>query len=353
MSAPRGEPVAEALSPTIHRPETIEDLAELLRKQSDSREAVAIVGSGSHRWMGSPPNFESVIEMGGFAGVRVFEPDDLTVVVGAGTAIGDLEGELAEGGKTAVLPESDPIATIGGVISSGASGYRRARFGPTRDRVLEVTAVTGDGRAIRSGGRVVKNVTGYDLPRLYTGSFGSLGVIESVCLKLWPLPERTVTVTVEDPERAVELVHRPLAMLDVSGEYRVMLAGTAPAVEGEAKNLGGVIVEGFDWPQRPDSGVRTEVRVPPARIDDVVSNLHSDYIAQIGVGVVETTVEEVSAVNDLRSEVESWGGVVLVEGGRGIDPWGTPPPTLNLQRRVIAEFDPHRILEPGRLPGGI
>ncbi len=341
------------VSTQVHRPESIDDLALVLRDHSDRERSLAVMGGGTHRWMGYPVATDAVVDTSGLAGVRVFEPDDLTVVVGAGTRIGDLESELAAGGKTAVLPETDHDATVGGVIASGASGYRRARFGPTRDRVLEVTAVTGDGRAIRSGGRVVKNVTGYDLPRLYTGSFGSLGVIESVCFKLWPVPERTVTVTVDDPERVRSEVHRPMAFLDVSGAHRVMLGGTGRAVDAEVSQLGGEVVEGLDWPTRPRHGVRVEVRVPPSHLPTVVSRLNGDYISQIEVGIVETTVETATDVLALRADVEALGGAILVEGGHEVDPWGTPPPTLDLQRRIIAEFDPHRIIEPGRLPGGI
>ncbi|NIR39303.1 MAG: FAD-binding protein, partial [Gemmatimonadetes bacterium] len=89
-----------------------------------------------------------------------WQPDDLTVVVEAGVTVGTLESMLAERGQTALLPEWGPEATVGGVVAAGISGYRRARLGPTRDRVLEVTIVTGDGRVVRGGGRVVKNVSG-------------------------------------------------------------------------------------------------------------------------------------------------------------------------------------------------
>ena len=125
----------------------------------------------------------------------------------------DFLDQLEQRGQTAVLPEDVPGATVGGVVACGLSGWRRLRYGPTRDRVLETVSVTGDGRVIRGGARLVKNSTGYDLPRLLTGSFGSLGLIVQVCLKLWPEPEEHVTVTIDDPERAAA-AYRPLAVIE-------------------------------------------------------------------------------------------------------------------------------------------
>ena len=128
--------------------------------------------------------------------IIAWEPDDLTVVVEAGVTVEDLEEMLAGKGQTALLSEQPGPATVGGAVAAAISGWRRFRYGPLRDRVLEVTLVTSDGRVVTAGGRLVKNVTGYDIPRLAAGSFGSLGLIARVCLKLWPLPAACATVRV-------------------------------------------------------------------------------------------------------------------------------------------------------------
>ncbi|NIV25710.1 MAG: FAD-binding protein, partial [Gemmatimonadetes bacterium] len=107
-----------------------------------------------------------------------------------------------ERGQTAVLPETPGSGTVGGAIASGASAWRRLRYGPIRDRVLETVMATGDGRVVKAGGRLVKNVTGFDIPRLATGSYGSLGVIGQVCLKLWPTGTRFAGVPADDAAAA-------------------------------------------------------------------------------------------------------------------------------------------------------
>ena len=128
---------------------------------------------------GSKDVLEQRAQRLGLAGIEEWDPDDLTVTVGAGTKVADLEATLSERSQTAVLPEVPGASTVGGVISAGVSALRRARLLGTRERMLEVRLVTGDGRIVRGGGRVVKNVSGYDLPRLVVGAFGSLGVITS------------------------------------------------------------------------------------------------------------------------------------------------------------------------------
>ena len=117
-----------------------------------------------------------------------YDPRDLTVTVGAGTSVAELAAVLAEHGQECPLDPRDPSATVGGVLATGLSGPRRLRHGPLRDRVLEVRFVTADGRLVKGGGPTVKNVTGFDLPRLLVGSLGTIGVIAQVTLRCQPLP---------------------------------------------------------------------------------------------------------------------------------------------------------------------
>ncbi|HSM45671.1 MAG TPA: FAD-binding oxidoreductase, partial [Acidimicrobiia bacterium] len=207
--------IADAPESAFHvAPRTVRDIENILRYCSERDLVVQVWGGGTHSGYGNPASPDFVMSMERLGDVETWEPDDLTIVVGAGARIETVEAMLAERNQTLVLPEVPGAATIGGVVAAGVSSLRRGRLYATRERVLEVTMVTGDGRLVRSGGRVVKNVTGYDLHRLTVGAFGSLGVIVSVCLKLWPTPPGSATVVVDDLDRARAIV-RPLAVLGV------------------------------------------------------------------------------------------------------------------------------------------
>lgn len=332
-----------------------EELATLLAHASNQGMRVAIWGGGTHRDIGYPVETDLTISTAALAGIVDWEPDDLTVVVGAGTPVADLEGELAGRRQSAVLPEQPGRATVGGIVATATSAYRRLRYGPTRDRMLEVHAVTGDGRRIKGGGRVVKNVTGYDLPRLFTGSLGSLGVITSVCLKLWPRAETSATVRLSDPER-VAAVHRPLAVLEDRAGLRVLLEGTGSEVEDQVRRLGGEAESGLTYPEPLSTSTVWSVRVRPSLLGEAMGLLPEgvEFIAQHQVGEVSMGVDDDFDPGQIREWAERTGGrVVRIRGRGGVDPWGSPPAGLDLQRRVVAAFDPRRILEPGRLPGGL
>ena len=291
--------------------------------------------------------------------VEAWEPDDLTIVVGAGARIGEIESMLSERNQTAILPEVPGESTIGGAVAAGASALRRGRLYGTRERVLEITMVTGDGRIVRGGGRVVKNVTGYDLPRLTVGAFGSLGVIVSICLKLWPTAPAAATVAVDDPGQA-SAIARPLAVLQENDGTRVFVTGTAAEVEAKVERLGGGYEGGHDWPPDPPGRFRWSLRVPAASTREAIERLPEGwrYLAVHGVGDVRAGSNDRSGAAEVRSWAESIGGHLVVvqapEGALdGFDPWGTPPPGLQIQRRLIAQFDPARVINPGRLPGGL
>lgn len=342
-----------------HAPPDIESLAATLRRATKSASVVQVVGGGTRQGYGSPPSPDIVLEMRDMSGIETWDPDDLTVTVGAGMPIAELEATLATRSQTAVLPEVPGRSTVGGVISAGVSSLRRGRLLGTRERVLEATLVTGDGRIVRGGGRVVKNVTGYDLPRLVVGAFGSLGVIASVCLKLWSTPPASVTVDIDDLESATR-VTRPLAVLEENGATRVFLWGTHQEVAATSARLGGEISEGHRWPSDPTGVFRWSLRVPPALTSAAVARLPAEwrYLAIHLVGEVRAASEDAGGAAAVRAWAEESGGSLVVvdappEGLNGLDPWGALPPGLDIQRRLIAQFDPGRVINPGRLPGGI
>lgn len=341
-------------------PHSIEEVASLLEKSTSSGLKVLVWGGGTHQGYGGRVEPDLVLVTTRLNRTIAWEPEDLTLVVEGGVTVDALERTLQTKQQTAVLPENPGPATVGGTVAAGVSGYRRSRYGPTRDRLLEVTLVTGDGRIVRGGARVVKNVTGYDLPRLAVGSFGALGVIVSVCLKLWPTPPATATVTVTDKERAINLVYRPLAVLSERDRTRIYLGGTEAEVAAQVGRLAGESVVGLEWPAEPPGPIRWSLRVPPAQLEAGLARLPTawSYVAQDGVGVIDigATAQDPA---DLRSWAESVGGsLVLVSAPpaayQDLEPWGsTLAASIELQRKLIAAFDPARILNPGRLPGGL
>jgi glycolate oxidase FAD binding subunit len=338
-------------------PSSPQEVARLLDFASEHGLVVLAWGAGTHQGYGGRVDPDVVITTSGFDQIVDWQPDDLTVVVGSGVTLGTLDGLLAERRQSAVLPENSPDATIGGVVAAGISGWRRLRYGPTRERLLEVVLVTGDGRIVRGGAQVVKNVTGYDLPRLLTGSFGSLGILTRVCLKLWPQQATAVTVMVDDPVRALAVTYRPLAVLQTRERTTVHLAGTEAEVSAQVSAVGGAVTQGLVWPAEPDGECIVRVRVPPARVVEAVDRLDGGFVAAHGVGEVTAAVPP-GDIPALREWAEAADGVVVIESApaavyAAIDPWGTPPSTVALQRRIKAAFDPVGVLVPGRLPGGV
>ena len=340
-------------------PSTNEEVVAVLRHATMSKKVVQVWGGGTRQGYGTPRIPDIVMSMANLADVEAWDPDDLTVVVGAGIAVSALEKQLGERSQTAVLPERPGASTVGGVISAAVSSLRRGRLLGTRERILETTVVTGDGRIVRAGGRVVKNVTGYDLPRLMVGAFGALGVITSVCLKLWPVPPAAATVEIADLDVASK-VARPLAVLQTNADTSVFVWGTESEVDALAARLGGRATSGLAWPADPDGVFRWSLRVPPADTSEAVSRLPAgwQYLAVHGVGEVRAASDSVKGASELRDWAEVQGGqlVVVDSPARSLgefDPWGAPPPGLGIQRGLIAQFDPARIINPGRLPAGL
>lgn len=340
-------------------PLTGEEGAALLRFASDHRLRVLFWGSGSHQSMGHRVVPDLIISTGNLDRVVDWQAEDLTVVVQPGVLVADLEAQLQQRNQTAVLPETPGSATVGGTIAAGLSGWRRLRYGPTRDRMLEVTLATGDGRLVRGGGRLVKNVTGYDLPRLATGSLGSLGLIAEVCLKLWPLAPQQAMLYVDGAEKALRDAYRPRAVIETNTRTTVYLAGSTEEIEAQAARIGGELVGGHRWPPALAGSLELTLRLPAGKVVPFVELVKAhgwDFQAAHGVGEIRFAVgdADVGELPAVRHEAEAAGGALVVTkapGDTDLDPWGTPPGSVGLQRRVKAAFDPIGIANPGRLPG--
>lgn len=362
---------AAGLSPSIQgfcdeatvAPATADQAAAVLAAAAAENVSVGFRGGGTRDEIGGSRTYAIGMLSSNMAGIIDWPVEDLTIAVGSGMTIGKLEPMLNAKGQTSLLPTGDPNRTIGGIVAEGASGYGRLRHGPTRDRVLEVTIATGYGKVVRGGGRLVKNVTGYDLPRLVTGSLGNLGFITSVCLKLWPLPQQQSIASVNDAAAAYEQLYRPFAVVESDRGSYVVLEGSVEDISIQAASLGTQVDDGAFLPPEINEPVLISVRVSPARLREarrLVTDLHPDhFIAQHGVGIIEAGWSglAIDQFTELRRDVESLGGTaaVLRAGGwlSGVDPWGTAPSTMAIQERLKHLFDPSSICNPGKLPGGL
>ena len=356
VDRPEGAPPAR----WVIAPPSLEEAAEAIRAAVSAGSRVLPWGGGIHQGYGGRVEADVVLLTRELAGVVEWRPEDLVITVGGGTLVQDLEALTATRGQTALFSAVPGGATVGGCVAAGVSGWSRLRFGPLRSRVLEVTLVTGDGHVVRNGARVVKNAAGYDLARLTVGSFGSLGLLGRICLKLWPQPLAAATVAIDDPEGALRSLWQPWAVLETDGQGYAYLAGTPAEVEQQAAALGGSVREGHCWPDPLRSRVVAALRVPSPQTRAAVRRLPDGtaYRAAFGVGEVLAGFEnaDVGRLSALRAWAEEAGGsLVMVAAPDALyaefDPWGAAPPSLGLQRLVKAAFDPAGIMVPGRLPG--
>ena len=206
-----------------------------MREAAAARSRLLVVGGRTHMDRGNPSEVDAELWTTMLDEVVAYEPAEMLAVVHAGMRVGELQAVLAEGGQEWPV-DAHPDATVGGVIAAGVSSFRRLRLGHVRDTVVELELVRGDGLLVKSGARTVKNVTGYDLHRLATGSLGTLGVIVQVALKLRPLPQVRRTLTLEGDglalgRRLLETVPLPSAVIAEPGRARVWLEGWADEVE--------------------------------------------------------------------------------------------------------------------------
>jgi glycolate oxidase FAD binding subunit len=364
------------------RPETETALAEVVK---GAEGPLRIVGGGT-RDIGVPVVGE-VLSTAGLSGVRLYEPGALTLVAQAGTPVAEIEAVLAaEGQRLAFEPMdhcallgTDGTPTIGGVVAGNVSGPRRIQAGACRDSLLGVRFVDGMGRVLKNGGRVMKNVTGYDLVKLMAGSWGTLGVLSEVSLKVQAIPEAETTLVGRgmDIAAAVKALSAVLGSpYDISGAAvcggaaMVRLEGLGDSVAYRVKRLleaecaGWELVEGENsaalWRDVRDvtpfagrAGTVWRVSVKPSDGPRLVEALGGpEAILDWGGGLVWLLIEE-DAAEPVRAEVARLGGhATLVRASEAVRvavPVFQPEaaPIAAISRGLREKFDPRGILNPG------
>jgi glycolate oxidase FAD binding subunit len=305
---------------------------------------VAPVGARTQWEIGGPPT-EGAVEVRAPAGVVTYEPADMTVTVGAGTSFEVLDGVLAEHGQECALDPRSRAATVGGILACGLSGLRRLRHGPVRDHVLEVRFETGDGRLVKGGGPTVKNVTGYDLPRLFVGSLGTIGVLQQATLRCRPRFPRSRWFT-----GSATGAFRPSARLWDGAREAVLFEGVDADIESQGRGLTPLDAA----PALPDGPHRGRISVAPGRVGECTATLAGRvrWCAELDVGTVHVAADEADALVQARSVAHAHGGWMLREAGGTSDDdgFGCALPNSSLMRRVKDAFDPEWKLNPARLP---
>lgn len=254
-------------------------------------------------------------------GIVAHQPEEMIVRVRAGTPVHELDAALAARDQMCPLDPHDAAATVGGTLAVGRSGPRRLRYGPVRDTVLEITMVSARGRLVRSGAPVVKNVTGYDLPRVLVGSLGTLGILAEVVLRVQPRPEACRWFAGRaDPQAVRHSLYRPSSILWDGDRVWVLLEGHPRDVAAEAGRLAG-FEEVSGPPPVPRAGRRS---VRPSSIPAAAGGRPAgSFVAEIGVGTLHLATPE--------------------------PPAGPDPSTRALHDRIKQAFDPTGRLNPGRV----
>jgi glycolate oxidase FAD binding subunit len=437
MNSPTGRTATTALEPALRRilgdalatgdaahavdgltprfvatPSSVDDLAHALALANEHGASVVPRGGGRHMALGNiPQRYDIALRTTALDRILEYEPADLTVTVEGGITFGKLQAALAERGQ--FLPiDAPPDATVGGVLAANVSGPSRHAYGLPRDWLIGTRVAHAAGTVSKGGGRVVKNVAGYDMPKLYVGSLGTLGVIVEATFKVAPLPaaqetliaharsfDEAATLAFAAEERGLAL--RAVAVAGVPGVAALRashanalvaywLAGTSAAVERTSRELDELIgqgktrsLEGRDsthwWASvstthlLENAHTHVAASLSPSAVVEFVEHLQSlgrrgtasvASLAYPTTGLVQAqlagpTDAVLAAIEQARAAGVAAGGSLVVHAAppevkQRVDVWGpVDPATFELMRRLKAEFDPKGTLNPGRFVGGL
>ena len=376
-----------------------------------------VVGQGSKRGLGRPSQTRATLDVSGLTGITLYEPEELVLTARAGTPIAEIEAVLAEHGQEMQFEPMDygPLhghergaGTIGGIVSCNLAGPRRLKAGAARDHVLGVRLVTGRGEAIKSGGRVVKNVTGYDLSKGVSGAFGTLGVLTEITIKVLPRAEHETTMVLRglsDEAATVAMARAMGSNAEVSGAAHLPERVAARVADGALGSASATLlrVEGFETSVAYRVGTLETLLVGTgADIDHVESEASRALWRDVRdvVPFADGTQRPVWRVSLAPSD--GWRAVEAIRMGTGVDAFydwqgglvwmrmesepeadalrritsrfggqavlaraepsvrasvpvmePEPPALAALSARLKEQFDPHGVLNPGRMVAGV
>ncbi|HEV8391039.1 MAG TPA: glycolate oxidase subunit GlcE [Dongiaceae bacterium] len=389
--------------------EQISEIVETVRSHAAARRPLAIEGSGSKSGLGRIVEAEALLSLRSLSGIRVYQPDELVLTAWSGTPMREIWDALAEKRQhlafepaaSTLYGSGNEAGTIGGMLASNLSGPRRPSAGAARDHFLGFTAINGLGEEFKAGGKVVKNVTGYDLPKLLAGSMGTLAVMLEVTVKVLPAPEKQRTIIVPVPDvatghrcliaqlqeafeidgaallpagaaarssvdlvrgaggalAALRLTGSPVSVADRCAALRAAIGtpseelhtARSQAFWNEINEVASVLAQ--------DMAALWRLSVPPASGAKIVAELGEgeEWLMDWGGGRLWVARRNASADDAtlVRKAVGAVGGHATLMRGpeslrRAIDVFPMEAPPVLLQRTKAA-FDPHGILNPGRM----
>ncbi len=337
------------------------------------RERVMFVGGGTQLGLGPAP--EVLFSTRLLNRIVDYAPSDQVVTVEAGVTLAALQEHLNKQGQRLSLdPPLPERATLGGIVAANSFGPLRTRFGSVRDLIIGVSIVRADGTRAKGGGKVVKTVAGFDLPKLMCGSLGTLGLIATTTFRVHPLPESHATLVARGlpasgvfalvkAMRAAQL--EPAAMVatreETTWEIVVRFEGFESGVKQQReklRTLGAFEDEGDSvWAAhaafRTAGDARVKVAALPSQLEQVVSALPAEqrlcWYPTLGLGFAMGSFEFESA----RHTLAALGGSLTVEAAPSGSAYGAPPDSLRVHQSMKARFDPRDLLAPGRFIGGI
>lgn len=400
----------------VAEPTTVAGVSRVLALAAARGLAVVPAGQGTRLGWGAPPRrLDILLSLARLDRVLAHEPEDLTLSVECGARLDALDGILRPYRQFIPLdPARSGTSTIGGLIATGAAGPYRARYGTMRDLLVGLTVVRANGTVVKGGGRVVKNVTGYDIPKLHVGALGTLGVVVEAHLRLHPRPaeERTWVFAFPSAEAALEAALEIRDTAVVLSRCQLLTAGalramgeTAPPSAALALTIGSVPeavraqgqrvadisgragsaaievpdadawwrqVSNLTWPETTAADLSLRIGARPT---DVVKALHAveavtpaaaavRATADVATGVLHVAVTPVDArgvsgiLARVRDGLAAVGGTCVVEHAppeamASLDVWGDVGPAREAMRRLKRELDASSVLNPGRYVGGI
>lgn len=393
----------------VFAPESAAEAAAVLERSDRDGLRLVFAGGRTMISLGARPRaLDAVVETRGLSRIVEHAPSDQIAVVEAGVPLATLQNALAKAGqRLAADPPEPERATIGGIVASNAFGALRHRYGSVRDLLIGITFIRADGTVASGGGKVVKNVAGFDLPKLMTGSLGTLGLISSATFRLHPLPETEAIVLVRGLSatevrrfwaRVMEASLEPASVIalsrggpgmdhfDVELRFEGFEAGAAEqrarceALGGEAGGECGVpdpaTARSFRAAHdavRTAQAFRARIAAPRSAIETISANLLPPLIGTLGApgfawypglglgfvsGSPADPASATTAVLAAREGLERLGGSFVLEAATPevrdrVEVWGVPPSSIAVMRALKERFDPAGHLAPGRFVGGI
>ena len=406
-AAVEGDAVLGVRPETVFEPATVEEAVEVVAGSARDGKALAFVGGGTDLELGAPPKrLDAIVKTARLARIVEHAPSDQIVIVEAGLTLQELQKALSSHRQRLALdPPLPERKTLGGIVAANVYGPRRARFGSVRDLLIGISFVRADGTLAHGGGKVVKNVAGFDLPKLMVGSLGTLGFITTATFRLHPLTEEEVTLLLPgrnaaDVRALVAAVRKSqLEPTSVVAAWReagrfdvaVRFEGFRAGVSEQRERLSGLVLgqaggacEALDdskarsfWSRhdelRTTPPLRARVTALPAHIETIAKDVLPGLLgvlgdpsflwyATLGLGFVAGTPSDAgasaAAIESARQRVSGLGGSLTLQAApppirERLDVWGPAPPSLSLMQNVKNRFDPGARFAPGRFVGGI